>query len=326
MMRGRRGRTTRSAVLATAGLLALASTASAAVASPRTATPPPGTAVEIAELVHAAPSITQVPTQSYPSISAEASDSATREFPATSHGCLSANGCVFGDTTSPQTIVLFGDSHAQMWLSAVDPAAEALHYRVVLLYLGGCPAASVDVWNPLPLVGAPVGYYAECNRFRTAAIKAINHLHPALVLLSNRTSMVQSGAGSYFTDAQWKNGVRATIDQLRRPKTKVAVIGDITYFNEPLPECLAANPTAVQQCSTANPNTASHGHEAAERTEALLLGAAFINPLSWLCTSTCSPVIGSFLAYLNNAHLDATYVTFLSNVMYAALQKVLAPQ
>jgi hypothetical protein len=313
-------------VLAAAGLLALAGTASAAVVSPRAATPPPGTAVEIAELVHAAPTITKVPAQSYPSIGAEASDSATQEFPATAHGCLSVSGCVFGDTTAPQTIVLFGDSHAQMWLSAVVPAAEALHYRVVLLYLGGCPAASVDVWNSLPLEGAPVGYYAECNRFRSAAIKAINHLHPVLVLLSNRTSMVQSGAGTYFTDAQWKNGVRATIDQLRRPKTKVAVIGDIVYFNEPLPQCLAANPTAVQQCAAANPNAASHAHESAERTEALSLGAAFINPLSWLCTSTCSPVIGSFLVYLNNAHLDATYVTFLSTVMQAALQKVLAPR
>ena len=256
-------------------------------------------------------------------ISVEASDSATREFPATSHGCLSVSGCVFGDTTSPQTIVLFGDSHAQMWLSAVVPAAEVLHYRVVLLYLGGCPAASVNVWNQVPIEGAPAGYYTECNRFRSQAITAIDHLHPTLVLLSNRTSMVQSGAGKYFTDAQWKNAVRSTIDQLRRPKTRVAVIGDIVYFNEPLPQCLAANPTEVQQCATTNPNATSHGHQSAERVEALSLGASVINPLSWLCTSTCSPVIGSFLPYLNNTHLDVTYVTYLSGVLQASLVKVL---
>lgn len=262
--------------------------------------------------------------QTYPAINVEASDSATREFPATSHGCLSLNACVFGDTTSTQTIVLLGDSHAQMWLSAVVPAAEALHYRVVLLFLGGCPAASVTVWNAVPLAGFPAGPYWACNRFRSAAIKAIDHFHPALVLLSNRTAMVESGSGTYFTDAQWKHGVKTTIDALKRPKTKVVVIGDIVYFNEPMPQCLAAHPTAVQECASTNPNPSSHGHQAAERLEAKSQRAGFINPLSWICSTTCSPVIGSFLAYLNSAHLDATYVAFLTNVMQAALQKVLA--
>ena len=325
-MRRRRGRVTRGAVLALSGLLALAGVASAGAAAPRSAAPPPGSAVEIAELVRASASITKVPATSYPSIGAEASDSATKEYPATSYGCWSVTSCVFGDTSSSQTIVLFGDSHAQMWLSAVAPAAAALHYRVVLLFLGGCPAASVTVWNPQPLAGFPAGPYTACNRFRSQAIKAINRLHPVLVLLSNRTAMVQSGSATYFTDVQWKNGVRRTIEQLKRPHTKVAVIGDIVYFNEPMPQCLAAHPTAVQLCATSNPNTASHGHQAAERAETLSLGARFINPLSWICTSTCSPVIGSFLAYLNNAHLDATYVTFLSGVMQAALQKVLGPR
>jgi SGNH domain (fused to AT3 domains) len=324
-MQGRRTRAARTALLLAVGLLALATTANAAIVTPRASTPGPGSAVEIAELVHAAPSITQVPAQSYPSIYAEASDSASREYPATDLGCHSINECVFGDTTSSQTIVLFGDSHAQMWLSAVVPAAAALHYRVVLLYLGGCPAATVTVWNPLPLLGSPAGDYTVCNHFRSAAITAIDRLHPGLVLLSNRTAMVESGNGTYFTDAQWKAGVRTTIEGLKRSNAKVAVIGDIVYLNQPMPQCIAANHSNVQACASPNPNPTAHSHEAAERAETLSLGARFINPLSWICTTTCSPVIGSFLAYLNNAHLDATYVTFLSTVMQSALEKVLAP-
>ncbi len=325
--RGRalRGRLARGAMLVAAAMLALAGSASAAVGLPRAVPPPPGTALQIYELVAAASMITKVPSQSYPSLDVESSDSATHEFPVTSYGCFWLTSCVFGDTASKRTIVLFGDSHAQMWLSAVAPAAIALHYRVVLLYLGGCPAASVTVWNPVPIATIPAGYYTECNRFRSHAIKEIDRLHPALVLLSNRTAMVPSGASSYFTDAQWRNGVRRTIEALQRPRTRIAVIGDIVYFNEPLPQCLAAYPTDVQQCAAANPNTTSHSHQAVERQEALRLGARFINPLPWICTTTCSPVIGSFLAYLNSEHLDATYVTYLSSVMQSALERVLAP-
>jgi hypothetical protein len=98
------------------------------------------------------------------------------------------------------------------------------------------------------------------------------------------------------------------------------------YFDQPMPQCIAKNHTNVQACASPNPNPTAHSHQAAERAETLSLGERFINPLSWICTTTCSPVIGSFLAYLNNAHLDATYVTFLSSVMQSALQKVLAPR
>jgi hypothetical protein len=323
-MRGVQRRTMRGAMLATAALLALAGTASGAAATSSTTPPPPGSAVQIAELVSASPKITKLPAQTYPSIYAEASDSATHEFPVTSYGCTSTTECVFGDPTATQTIVLLGDSHAQMWLSAVLPAVEALHGRVVLLFLGGCPAASVTVWNPLPLAGVPAGPYIECNIFRAQAIKAINHLHPALVLLTDRTAMVESASGKYFTNAKWKAATKTTITKLKRPGTKVAVIGDIDYLEKPMPQCLAANPTSVQQCASPNPNPASHSNAAAERLAAQGTGAGFVNPLSWICARSCSPVVGNFLVYLNSTHLDATYTAFLSNVMQTAIQRLLA--
>lgn len=323
-MRGRRRRIQRGATLAIAAVVALSLSASAGASGRRAAPPAPGTASQIAALVRAAPKIATLPADGYPTLTAEGSDSATREFPATAHGCLTISECVFGDVSATRTIVLFGDSHAQMWLSAVVPDAVALGYRVILLYLGGCPDASLTVWNTTQLGPYPPGWYRGCDAFRSRAIRAIVHLRPALVLLSNRTSMVMSASSSYFTNAQWEAGLRTTIVALKHRGTKVAVIGDLDYFNQQMPECLAAYPSSVQKCASPNPNTTSHGHESAEGVEAVKLGAAFINVLPWICTTTCSPVIGTFLPYLNNTHLDATYVTFLSKVMQAALGKVLA--
>ena len=285
--------------------------------------PAPGSAAQVHSLVAAASTITALPASSSPALSFEPEDSASREFPATSHGCYTTRACVFGDRSARRTIVLFGDSHAQMWLSAVSPAARALRYRVVLLFLGGCPFASVTVWNPIPLPPYPAGYYYGCNAFRRDSIRAIDRLHPALVLLSNRTALVPSGAGTYFSRAKWQHGVRTTILHLRRYVHRIAVLGDVDYMSKDPPECLAAYPSGVQRCASPNPNLSSHGHEAAERNEARRLGVRFINTLPWICTRTCSPVIGSFLVYLNNAHLDATYVAYLSQVMTAALRRVL---
>jgi SGNH domain (fused to AT3 domains) len=322
-MRTERRGARRSALVAALVAGALSVTASAAAMTSRATPPSPGTSSQIAALVRAASSITKVPTASWPSLTAEGADSASHEYPATSHGCFVVTACVFGDTNAKRTIVLFGDSHAQMWLSAVDPAAIALKYRVVLLFLGGCPAATLTVWNPEPLPPFPAGYYTGCNTFRSKAIKAINRLHPVLVLLSNRTAMVESGNGTFFTNAQWEKGVRATILALKKPGTKIAVIGDIDYFNLPMPDCLAANPSSVQSCASPNPNSTSHGHASAEKLEAIALDERFIETLPWACTKTCSPVIGSFLPYLNSTHLDATYVTYLTKVMQSALVKVL---
>jgi hypothetical protein len=323
-MRGLRGRERRAVLLAAVAIAALTLSVTANAASIRRATPPPpGTAGEIYSLVHAAPTITKLPATAYPTLSAEYSDSATREFPVTNRGCTQVGECVFGDTSATRTIMLFGDSHAQMWLSAVVPAAVALKYRVELLYLGGCPAAKVTVWLPQPLPTSPAGYYRVCDSFRMQAIRAINRLHPALVLLASRSAMVESSNGAYFTNAQWEQALGTTILALRQPGTTVAVIGDLVYLNQPLPQCLAANPANVQQCASPNPNVASHGHASAERFESVKLGAPFINTLRWVCTTTCSPVIGGFLPYLNTSHLDATYVTYLTNVMETALERAL---
>jgi len=309
--------------LAVAAVVALSLSVSAGASRPRATPPAPGTAAQIAALVHAAPTIAKLPAAGYPTLTAEGIDSASRAFPVTSHGCLTISECVFGDLSATRTIVLFGDSHAQMWLSAVVPDAVALRYRVVLLFLGGCPDATLTVWNAAPLGPYPTGWYRGCDAFRSRAIRAIVHLQPALVLMSNRTSMVMSGSSSYFTNAQWEAGLRTTIVALKRPATKVAVIGDLDYFSQQMPECLAAYPSSVQKCASPNPDRSSHGHESAESVEAGKLGVAFIDVLPWMCSTTCSPVIGNFLPYLNSTHLDATYVTFLSKVMQTALGKVL---
>ena len=318
---GVRGRVRWAAMLAVAAVVLGTAAPTSATTTPTA--PPPGTAQQVSALVGAAPRVGALPATSFPALAAEGNDSVSRFDPTTAHGCYGVGACVFGDRTARRTIVLFGDSHAQMWLPAVSAAGVTLGYRVVLLYLGGCPFAWVTVWNPTAVGPFPAGYYHFCDAFRARAIRSIERLHPSLVLLSNRTSLLDVSPTHYFDRAQWQRGVRTTVRMLRRHVRHVAVIGDVVYMERTLPQCLAAYPSTVQSCSTQNPNLAAHGHEAAERDAAKAAGARFINTLPWVCTARCSPVIGPFLVYLNQAHLDVTYVTYLSRVMTSAVRRVL---
>jgi hypothetical protein len=288
------------------------------------ALPTPGTAREIASLVKAAPQIRALPATTSPALADAAANRPGAYYPTTVHGCLLASSCVFGDTAAKRTIVLFGDSHAVMWLPALDPIGKALGYRVVLLYASACPAVTVTIYLAPGQYGAMVGYYKWCNLARNVEIKSIRQLKPLLVLLASKTFLDYSSPTTFFTEAQWKQGLARTVARVRTSATRVAVIGDITYMPLPLPQCLAAYPSDIQKCGGSSPNTVSHENQAAERAEAKALKVPYIETNRWVCTSWCSPVVGNMIVNLDQSHINAVYAEFLTNVLQASLKPLLA--
>ena len=96
----------------------------------------------------------------------------------------------------------------------------------------------------------PAGPYTACNRFRSQAIKAINRLHPVAraPVQPHRDGPVRQRHVLHGRAV----GERRAHDDRRSSSgahTKVAVIGDIVYFNEPMPQCLAALPDRACSCA-----------------------------------------------------------------------------
>jgi hypothetical protein len=283
------------------------------------ALPAPGTAHTIAALVAASHRIQRLPNDLTPDLYQSINDDTGAYYPVTEHGCGGINSCVFGDRTSKTTIVLFGDSHAYMWLPALVSYAAKDKLRLVLIWQSACPAAKVTVWNQTTNV-----LYTSCNTFRARAITAIRTLAPSLVLLASRTTQVEGPNKGVIPQATWQRGLEETIKDLATPTTKVAIVGDIAQFSELLPDCLEAEPNDVQACSTRDPNKKVPGHYSAEQLAAHATHATYLNPQQWLCTSTCSPVIGNMVAYYNNDHVTATYAAFVGGVFSAAVAALLA--
>jgi hypothetical protein len=280
--------------------------------------PRPGSAHTIASLVTASSRIEHLPNDLTPDLYEAINDDTGAYFPSTEHGCGGVNTCVFGDRSSKTTIVLFGDSHAYMWLPAFVNFAARDKLRIVLIWLAACPTAKVTVWNQQTNV-----LYTSCNTFRERSIAAINALAPALVLLASRTTEVEGPNRRPIPQATWQTGMEVTIRALATHTTKVAVLGDIAQFSVLLPDCLSAEPNNVQNCSTKDPNPKIPGHFAADQLAARATHAAYVNPQPWLCRSTCSPIIGNMVAYYNNDHVSATYAAFLGAVFAAAVVPLL---
>jgi SGNH domain (fused to AT3 domains) len=221
--------------------------------------------------------------------------------------CDTATQCVYGDRSARKSAVLYGDSHAEMWLPAIDPIVTKDRLKLIFIGQRGCPVA--DVTDP--------DRFAACESPRMTDISAINLIKPIAVILANRTTYG-------FTPAEWQAGLATTLSALSPSGSKLAIIGDIQVFNASVPLCLAANPSAVQRCSVANPNPSQPGQQAAEEADAHAVGALYVNPTPWLCTSTrCSPVIGRDIAYWDAFHVSVTYSRYLARVMAAALKPVL---
>lgn len=281
--------------------------------------PSPGSASQVKSLVAASSKIERLPSNLVPSLYLAGNDDVAAYYPVTQPGCAGATQCVFGDTHSTTSVVLFGDSHALMWLTALIPTASADKLKLILMWRPSCPAATVSVWNP-----QTNSLDTACNSYRAAEEKVIKKLDPILVLLASRTTAIDGAKGRPIPSATWREGLEATIKATRSSTTRVAVIGDIIAFNAILPNCLAANPDHVQLCSVTDPNPKIPGHFADEIAAAKAMKVPYFNPQPWLCTSVCSPVIGNLVSYYNNEHVSATYAAYLSGVWATALRPFLA--
>lgn len=289
-------------------LAAVALGASLAVLGGASATTTPGTPAQVAALVKASVSITTVsPTVAaeLPRASVDIADVAYK-IPAL---CTTATACVYGDTSSANTIVLFGNSHARMWLSAIIPIATADDYKLVLLGKNSCPVVTMNL-NPTT--------YPECNTVIPESIAVIDALKPAVTILADRT--IEPG----YTGTQWENGMLATLKNVTKVSGKVAIIGDIQEFNFNPLTCVTVHSSKVKtDCQIANPNPKERSLASYEKAAAEKEKAAYINPVPWLCTTRCAPIIGSFVAYWDSDHVSNTYASYLSTVMGDALAPII---
>jgi peptidoglycan/LPS O-acetylase OafA/YrhL len=221
--------------------------------------------------------------------------------------------CLYGDRNATATIVLFGDSHAAQWFSALDAIAKKRHMRLAVVTKSACPAADALIFNRYLKRD-----YTECQQWRDDAFRYIDGLSPSIVVVSSNDSAGQiSGVATEGQDQAWTDAWSRSIRRLVRPGTAVAVIEDTPWPAANIPDCVIGHPQKITACARARRRAILEpDRRAAVARVAVSAGATVIDPISWFCTvSTCPPVVGNLLVYRDESHMTTDYSRALAPVL-----------
>lgn len=275
--------------------------------------------------VASATRITQVPSSINPAPFRAVDDYGAYHEPGRCQGDFTNTSepiCVLGDRTGKQLMVLYGDSHALMWLSPLKAIASAAHWRLVVLGKPSCPAAIVTVAsNPS---AAPLGSpYVSCDAWHRWAIKEIAELDPRVIVVSEednyatpRTAHSQYGS---FTPTEWRRGVRELFAFISKPGRTVDMLGNIPVLSQSGPTCLADHSEDAQLCSVDKSAASASPLNSIERNAAKASGERFVDPTPWFCSTRCTAIIDGFDVYLDKWHVSNAYATYLENALGQAL-------
>ncbi|GIE96627.1 SGNH hydrolase domain-containing protein [Paractinoplanes rishiriensis] len=222
--------------------------------------------------------------------------------------------CVFGDPASAFRVVLYGDSHAGMWLPAMMPIAQRREWRLEFYGKPACPTPKVTFWNEQER--RP---FTECDRFRDFVLSRFQADPPDLVVVTNESFGRKLDRGEPITASQWQEGLRQTLATMRRAVPRVIVLGDTPVLDESAPDCLAAHGANLAACFTTRAKATERVWNDADKAAAEATGSGYIPVLPWLCSAVCTPVIGNVVVYRNRFHLSATYARMLNGVLEDAL-------
>lgn len=263
-------------------------------------------------------------------------DAAASEAPPMVDGCLlgytedTIPTCQFGDTSSTDNVVLFGDSHADMWFPAVDSIANTRHWRLLTISKAACPPLFISLYSPV--LGRQ---WTECSQWQQNALDAIRADHPSLVIMAIAPKydpayhVVQDGP-------QWLQGLSTMITDIRQTGARVVLLGPVPAPPADVPTCLSEHLDNVSACNI--PVTQPAGLSgffdgidqsglAAETKAATKAGAFFINTERWFCTATTCPVIvDNLLVYRDDSHITVPYAQYLTPALSAEIDEALQGQ
>jgi peptidoglycan/LPS O-acetylase OafA/YrhL len=227
--------------------------------------------------------------------------------------------CATGDTASPTTVALIGDSHAAMWDPALQQIAEERHWRLETMAKVTCPL------QDLPIVSPYLGRrYTECEQWRGQIMGRLQAEHPRLVVLSmSRRYHADFSFASY--DPAWIDTLTRTVAQLRATGATVLVLGPVADPQSSVPTCLSAHLDDATACAPPR-SVATNGHGiAAERAATTAGGGHYADLTDLFCTpDRCPVIVGNTLVFRDDNHVTTEYAQLLAPVIGALTDRALA--
>jgi peptidoglycan/LPS O-acetylase OafA/YrhL len=226
-----------------------------------------------------------------------------------------SSACEFGDPNGSTVAVVYGDSHAAMWVPALDAIGKQSSIKFIQLTKPGCPALDFTIYSQ-----TLKREYTECTAYREFALGKIAEIQPDVVLISNAYRdvklSVDGKATSDGVEEAWMNGLTSIIQQISQNAGRVVVIGDMAYPNLSGIDCLTANPGNVSACNTPRSDAVDEDHNQLEGQTAMAARATYVDTIPWFCTeNVCPAVVGGLTVHRDSYHTGENYVVFLAQAL-----------
>jgi peptidoglycan/LPS O-acetylase OafA/YrhL len=235
------------------------------------------------------------------------------------HG-TDARNCVYGDPHGTTVVALYGDSHAAQWFPALETAALANHWKLLVVTKAAC--ATADIWSRID-ASQP---YPECPKWRSNAFPKLLASDADLVIMTQYSHRYNNRPeGALISRAEWRDALARPAMQLLAAGKKVLFLGDIPIPRRLLDQCLASHPRNITTCNVSRAKGVDSAENLLERDLAAQIGARFYDPTDWMCAGdVCPAVVGNMAVYLDTDHLNNTYSGSLAPYMSLLVKSLLS--
>ena len=220
------------------------------------------------------------------------------------------------ESAADGTIAVFGDSHATMWLPALDEIAQDQGKRLLALTRSACTPRGGEVSDES----------SECLNANEAIIDQVSD-DPSISTVVIAASQMHGDFGGASQDLgldEEEYGLTDSALAMYEPIVRlldadkeVAVLGEVPRMNyetreeQTLPECVALNEDDLSACNDELEDTQVRDRWLT-RSEEIFAGEdnyTFIPTEDLVCRDgTCYAVLGGAITYSDNSHLSRTFV------------------
>jgi hypothetical protein len=221
--------------------------------------------------------------------------------------------CPLGDLDGKRKVVVYGDSHAGVWLPALDRIGRNAGFRVIPLIKLGCAPFRVGQTHD----GAA---FPSCRMFRGWAERKIARIHPAMVVLGYRGFLaVDPDPGETIAES-WQQGVRATVRELLGHTRELVVIGDVPSKGLRPDDCLSDPTVDMGTCTTPVEAKVVQANQVTRRVT-VATRARFVVAQNLVCAAgRCPLVVNRIVTYRDPSHLTKTWTYRITGELRARIR------
>ncbi|MCW2538900.1 MAG: hypothetical protein JWN95_625 [Frankiales bacterium] len=204
--------------------------------------------------------------------------------------------CQYGDPNGTKTIVLFGNSHATMWVPAMAEIAKQAHVRLYPLVKESCDYPTFEASS------------GQCAVWYRWALTQISALHPDTIVM-----------GGDLAGGDWQSALKRSVTELKARSDDIRFLELAPGLRQAPDACLLRKGATLGSCMATTPAQMIASSEAEGRIVSAL-GARYVRVRQWFCVqATCPAVVGSIVTYADVGHVTETYALHVAPALAAAL-------